>query len=119
MIEKVIMDYLSEELTEVPVYMEAPESDPNPSFTPQRYVVLEKTGSGMENHLCTAMIAVQSYAGTLYDAAQLNDQVKQLMLAAVSLNDITRVELNSDYNFTDDSTKRPRYQAVFDITHYE
>lgn len=117
MIEKVILDYLSANLT-VPVYMEEPETNPNPTFEPHKFIVIEKTGSSLENHIYTAMIAIQSYAGTLYEAAVLNEQVKQLMLNAIVLNQITRVDLNSDYNSTDESTKRPRYQAVFDITHY-
>lgn len=32
---------------------------------------------------------------------------------------ISRVQLNSDYNFTDTAQKRHRYQAVYDITFYE
>ena len=31
---------------------------------------------------------------------------------------ISRVELNSDYNFTDTSTKRYRYQAVYNFIYY-
>ena len=112
MIEKVILEYLSEELN-VPVSMQAPENKT------EKYVVLEKTGSSQENHLCTAMFAIQSYAGSLIEAAELNETVKQAMFDAITLSQITRVYLNSDYNFTDESTKRPRYQAVFEITHYE
>lgn len=111
MIEKIILDYLSEVLT-VPVYMEEPKAPP------ESYVVIEKTGSGRNNMICRAMIAVQSYGGTLYEAAVLNDEVKQAMYDAVEINEISRCELNSDYNFTDPETHRYRYQAVFDIVHY-
>ena len=31
---------------------------------------------------------------------------------------VIQARLNSDYNFTDQSTKQPRYQAVFDVIHY-
>jgi len=34
------------------------------------------------------------------------------------LNEIGKVKLNSDYNFTDTVTKQYRYQAVYDISHY-
>ena len=40
------------------------------------------------------------------------------MLQIIELSEITRVDLNSDYNFTDETTKQPRYQAVFDLVHY-
>lgn len=116
MIEKIVLNWLTEQL-DVPVYMQEPESAPNPDIT--SYVVLEKTGSSMENHLFTAMIAVQSYAATLLEVAELNDTVKKAMLQITDLNDVTRVDLNSDYNFTDEDTKQPRYQAVFDLTYYE
>lgn len=116
MIEKIVLDYLAEELDPVPVYMQAPESIPNPGSA--KFVVLEKTGSSLENHIFSAVIAVQSYAPTLYEAAVLNEAVKAAMLQIIELSEITRVDLNSDYNFTDETTKQPRYQAVFDLVHY-
>ena len=36
----------------------------------------------------------------------------------VTLNEIVSVELNSDYNYTDTTTKEYRYQGVYNITHY-
>lgn len=111
MIEKIILDYLTDVLT-VPVCMEIPA---NP---PASFVLIEKTGSSMTNRLCSAMFAIQSYGPSMYAAAALNEQVKAEMLDAVELDEITAVSLNSDYNFTDTGTKRYRYQAVFDIFHY-
>lgn len=112
MIEKILLDYLTEALEDVPVYMEIPEDRPD------AFVVIEKTGSGKVNHLCSANIAVQSYGETMYDAAELNERVKTEMEDAVTLDEITRVELNSDYNYTDLATKDYRYQAVFVVYHY-
>ena len=111
MIEKIVYDYLSEALT-VPVHLEVPE---NP---PERFVLLEKTGSGREDWVYSATIAVQSWAETLFEAAALNEQVKAAMDEIVRLPEICRCQLNSDYNFTDTATKRYRYQAVFDLVHY-
>lgn len=111
MIEKIILDYLDQELS-VPVYMERP-ADP-----PGHFVLIEKTGSGKTNYICDAMIAVQSYAPSLYEAAELNEEVKTVMENMIVLDDICRVSLNSDYNFTDTAMRAYRYQAVFDITHY-
>ena len=111
MIEKTILDYLDQAL-DVPVCMERPEEPPN------QYVLIEKTGSGKRNHICDATLSIQSYAPSLYEAAELNETVKTAMESAVILSEICRVSLNSDYNFTDTAMKQYRYQAVFDITHY-
>lgn len=113
MIEKTILDYLTARLT-VPVRMETPE-DP-----PESYVVLQKTGSRRENRVDSATFAVQSIAPTLYGAAQLNETVKAAMDAMEDrVAGIFRVELNSDYNFTNTATKERRYQAVYNITYKE
>ena len=111
MIEKIILDYLNETLT-VPAYMEVPEK------APESYVVIEKTGSSEYNHIKEATLAIQSVAPTLYKAACLNEEVKAVMGNADILADITKSKCNSDYNFTDTSTKSYRYQAVYDISHY-
>lgn len=115
MIEKVVLDYLAEHL-DVPVYMQEPaNARPDDSNS---FVVIEKTGSGEENHLYTATLAIQSYGPTLYDAARLNELAKACMDAIIELDGIAESQLQSDYVFNKVSTKQPRYQAVYDITHY-
>ena len=94
--------------------LEMPE---NPSIP---LLLVEKTGGGYANKLYTASIVVQSYGNTLYDAAVLNKKVVSAMMnAASNVDTVIRCNLNSDYNFTDTSTKRYRYQALFDIYYYE
>jgi len=112
MIEKTVLDYLTVE-SGVPVYMEEPE---NPSAYP--FIVIQKTGSGLENHIKRATFAVQSYAESLYGAAHLNETIKEIMLDIISLDEVAKCSLNSDYNFTDTARKRYRYQAVYDLVHY-
>lgn len=111
MIEKIVLDHLNN-LLDAPAYMEKPESPP------ERYVLIEKTGSGTDNHIHSATLAVQSYAATLYEAAELNESVKAAMNRLIELDEITRAKLNSDYNFTDSTKKEYRYQAAYNITHY-
>ena len=115
MIEKTILDYLNG-LTGAPAkaVMEIPEG----GVTPPMWVI-ERTGGGtLEGHIGTAMLAIQSYGATLYDAAALNDTLKAAMAEVIELGEIARCELNSDYNYTDTTKKLYRYQAVFDIIHY-
>lgn len=108
MIEKTVLDYLNKAL-DVPAYMERPVD------VPKRFVLLEKTGGSVENHIKNATFAIQSHAESLYQAALLNEKVKEAMDNIVSTEDIGRSELNSDYNFTNTTRKEYRYQAVYEI----
>ena len=111
MIEEIVQDYLAEKLS-VPVRM---EEEPD---LPSSYVLIEKTGSGETDHIKRATIAIQSYAGSLYEAARLNEEVKDAMNGMIELDTVSKCSLNSDYNYTDTSRKKHRYQAVYDIVHY-
>lgn len=111
MIEIIIKQYLDIRLS-VPSFLEYPE---NP---PKRFVLFEKTSSGKNNHLPSSTIAFQSYAESMYEAAKLNEEVKEKVENMIKLDEIRSIKLNSDYNFADTTTKEYRYQAVFDIKHY-
>lgn len=89
-----------------------------PENPPGKYVLLEKTGGSKSNQLCKATFAFQSYASTLYEAASLNEEVKEAVESLINLDAIASVHYQTDYNFTNAATKQPRYQAVFEITHY-
>ena len=112
MIELSILNYLKTTLNPTTVTAEIRQD------MPDSFVYVEKTGSSQNDRLFHATFAVQSYAGSLYEAMVLNEAAKAAMFEAVSLSEVTRVELNSDYNYPDLSTKKPRYQAVFEIIHY-
>jgi|SRR5699024_1880037 len=111
MIELIILNHLNNKL-DVSVHLEKPSSEIG------SYVVFEKTSSGKSNHLPSATIAFQSYADSLYNAAVLNDKVKDAVESLIELDEIRGLDLNSDYNFTDTTTKEYRYQAVYDIRYY-
>ena len=110
MIAKTLLDYLDNNLS-VPVVMEAPEQTTG-------YVLIDQTGSSRTNHIITTTFAIQSYGSSLYDAMVLNDTVKDAMVGFAELDEITRVELQTDYNYTNTATKQYRWQAVYLITHY-
>ena len=69
MIEIIIKNYLAEKLS-MPVVLEVP-ADP-----PKSFVLLEKTGSSREERIDRAMLAIQSHAPSMYEAARLNERVK-------------------------------------------
>lgn len=111
MVEITVLDYLVANLS-VPVYMEKPKG------SGQSYVLIEKTGSSRENHIENTTLAIQSYAGSMYEAALLNETVKTVMDNLISLPGIVRAKLDTDYNFTDTQKKEYRYQAVYNLVHY-
>ncbi len=111
MIEVIIKKYLDEHL-DVPSFFEHQKDEPT------RFVILEKTSGAKKNHILSSTLAFQSYGKSMYEAALLNEQVKQVVEQLEGLPEIAGVHLNADYNFTDTETKRYRYQTVFDINHY-
>lgn len=112
MIEKVVFDYLKSELTPVPVYMEIPSNPPTD------FALIEKTGSSQSELLYTSTIAIQSYSDTLFRSVELNELVKTVMSGLTEDIHVTCCRLDGDYNFTDPTTKKYRYQAVFKVSHY-
>ena len=107
MIEKTVIDYLAENLI-VNVYAEKFKQA-------GKFVIVEKVGGGENNHIKRASIAVQSYADTMYEAAELNEEVKRVMERITELPTVSKCKLDSDYNYTDTSQKKYRYQSVFDF----
>lgn len=111
MIEKLVLDYLNKTLpTGTKAYMEHPVGEDQ-----EKYVIVQKTSSTEADLVESAMIAIQSYAGTLYEAASLNETVKKLMRQAPGEKDISAARLNSDYEYIDTTRKKYRYQAVYDV----
>lgn len=118
MIEVTVLNYLKEAFPTTPVEMEIQQG------IGDEFILIEKTGSNKSafrvnsDVLSRSTIAVQSWAGSLYRAMSLNDEVVEAMLGITSIKEVSEVELNSDYNYTDTETKHYRYQAVFDLVHY-
>lgn len=110
MIETIIKNYLEAEQALPVLLVQRPDVS--------EYYLIERTGGSEVNRIRTSTLVVQSYAETKQKAAEMNEEVIRLMLDAVKLDDVASVDLNSNYDFTDTSLKRYRYQAYFDIVHY-
>lgn len=116
MIEQIVLEYLTEHM-DVPVFMELPEvpSEDYPTM-PERFILLEKVGGGLNDHIDSGSVAVQSYSlNSLYEAACLDEEMRAVMFGILELDDISEVRLASNYNHTDVRTKRYRYQSVFEF----
>lgn len=112
MIEVTVLNYLKKTMPDMMVTMEIRQD------MPDSFVFIEKVGSSMNDRLSSSRFAIQSYAPSLMEAIMLNEAVKEAMEGLVIEPEITAVRLNSDYNYTDTVTKKPRYQALFEVTHY-
>ena len=112
MIEEIVKNYLLSVLS-VPVYIDVP------ARPPAKYVSLERTGGGETEHIRSAMVAIQSYGATRYDAAELHESVMSFMKRLNEQDNVSACDLNAEYDYTDTATKRYRYQSVFDIIYFE
>ena len=110
MIEKIVLDYLKSK--NINAYMERNNGIKGD------FVLIEKTGSGEENHIKNSTLAIQSFSDSLYNTALLNEKIKELMKQLIELDEVSKCSLNSDYNYTIPNTKEYRYQAIFDLVHY-
>ena len=120
MIETIIYNYMTQNLG-VAAYMEKPQALPTVSTsnpTPYRFVVIEKTGGNESNFINRAVIAIQCYAESLYQAAALAELVNAKMENLPSLATVASCRLNNSYNFTDTNAKQYRYQSVFEVWWY-
>lgn len=96
---------------DVPVFAQRQNEEPD------EFVIIEKTGSNEVDCIESATIAIQSYSDSLIHAITLNAKVKEAMKNIVELGTVSDCSLNSDYNYTDQTEKKYRYQAIFDITY--
>ena len=111
MIEILVKEKLEEALN-VPVFLEQPTNKPS------KYLLIERKGMGESDHLGGSLFILQSYAESLYDAATLNKEVISEFKNLIYLDEMVSINLNTDYIFTDMTSKKYRYQALFDVKHY-
>ena len=111
-VEKTIIQYLSGKLN-IPVYGERP----NMSDAPDEFITVEKTGGKTVNHIRTSDLAIQSWSTSRLNASELNEKVIEAMEYAAELSVISHCRCENNYNYTDLTTKRPRYQALFEVVH--
>ena len=111
MIEAIIRNFLLN-VVDVPVYVTVP-AEPADS-----YVVVERTGGGVDEHIRRATIAVQSYGVNREQAATLHETILAELPAIADGDKVSACYVNAEYSYTDEATKKYRYQSVFDITYY-
>jgi len=116
MIEKVLLDYLNSKL-DCKCYLEVPNPLPKGEF-----VVFEKMSGTKENMLYNHDFYFQSYADTMYKATLLNNKVINALdeaNQAINNSSLVSTKYVRDYNFTDTTTKKYRYQCIYEIYHLD
>ena len=81
MIEKIVLDYLNNAL-EYPTYTQ--EQNNGEKY----FYLIQKVGSSVDNKIDTSMVAVQSYAPSRYEAAEMNYAMIEAMDDIVALDAI-------------------------------
>lgn len=109
MIESIVRDFLEERGFEV--YTEEQDSV-------EKYLVIERTKDECVDYLYTSTLTVTSYGTSMYEAAELCEEVIEAMQFIVEKDEVTDCALESDYNYTNTYTMQYRYQAVFAVSHY-
>lgn len=114
-VEEVVISYLNGHADiEYPAYGDTPYKN----NLPAHHYMVEKTGSNTRDRITTAQITIQSVTvQSKAQAARMNERMTGVMEGIVGTSGISACHLNSDYDYTDTTSKRWRYQAVFDITY--
>lgn len=111
MIEVIVLNYLIRSFPKVSIGFEKKSE--------ASQIIIDITANNCTNGLWSATFAIQSYAESKAKAAKLSYQVIDKMLNIANVCDeISDCSINSNYDFTDTSTKEYRYQSVFDLHYY-
>lgn len=108
LIEKFVRDYLLTKLN-VPVYME------QPAGRVSEYVVFYVTDRGKENHINMATVEFSSYADSKFDAAELDQDLRDAMEGIVETPEIFASKFGGGNDDKDNELNRYRYRSYFNL----
>lgn len=111
MIEVTLRNYLETNL-DIPVLMEHPQ---NP---PAKFVLMQVADGGQTNHIDMATFFVTAYANSLYEAAELREEIKTYLLDSISISGITKATLGQDQAGTDSANHTYYYNLAFNFYYY-
>jgi hypothetical protein len=110
-IEEFVVSYLNTMLPDVPASGDAPAEKPD------EFITVEKTGERVKNYIPKATVVVESWAQSRTEARVLSGRVRNAMLGIMGEAQVMSCQLNSEYNYPSEETKRARYQQSFDIVY--
>lgn len=114
MIEELLYEYLKDTAS-CNWYTMRPVEDPA-----KPYGLFEKTNSTKTDHVTYSTFAFQSYGSTLLEAAQTSAELRSLIEDLPYITtEVSKAQLTGEYNFTNTADKQPRYQAVYQLVHFD
>lgn len=109
MIEATIIAYLKNELNMDAVYFEIPTP------IPDKFVTLEVTNRSKTDHIEGVTFEIMSYAPSMYEAAELDEEVRDAMECAITLDAVMSSKFGGGNNATDTAIKKYRYRSYFNL----
>ena len=112
MIEVDIKEYLEEELDSIPVLFEWPKTKTVPC------VLMQIIDEGCVDHIPAMTISFTISHTSFYKAKELADQIKDLLLDAISLENVSRSSLGGVNSTIDSERGVYQYEVIFNFIHY-
>ncbi len=87
-----------------------------PSLRPASFLTVERVGGGTDSVVISRpRVAIQCWSTSRAEAAALAYLVESTLPELAGETDISKVEINSLYNFPDETGNTARYQIVVNI----
>lgn len=110
LIEQRVKEFLDVEFAEdqIGVFLEIPET------IPATFVIFQLVDRGKENHIDAVTLEFRSYAPSKFEAATLDEKVREAMDKLNETTDIT-ARLGGGNDNPDTSFKRYRYRCYYNL----
>lgn len=108
MIEERIKGYLDTALEGIPVYLETPKN------MPDKFVVFQIIDGGITDLIDAVTLEFRSFANTKYDAALVDEALRNAMTALHNGSDIT-CKLGGRNDDQDSILKKYRYRCFYNL----
>ena len=119
--EAFFINYLKTALLPPPIGSTQPPGTPVsgcvPHPMPDEFVTVELTGARRIDQIDHVNIVVESWSTSRAAANALYTRVDAAMRASVQNDAVSRCELETGYNDTDEETHRPRYHARYAVVY--
>lgn len=110
MFETIVKEYLDTAFAEsgIPVYLEIPND------LPEKFIVFQRMDIGKENHIDAITLEFSAYADSKYDAALLDESLREAMDELHNTTDIT-CHLGGGNDNQDSVLKKYRFRSYFNL----
>ncbi|MBR5285586.1 MAG: hypothetical protein IKU30_01690 [Clostridia bacterium] len=110
MFETIVKDYLDNVFSEsgIPVFLETPKN------LPEKFIVFQRMDIGKADHIDEITLEFSAFANSKYDAALLDESLREAMDDLHNTSDIT-VHLGGGNDNQDSVLKKYRFRSYFNL----